>query len=233
MINLPPTYKFKGIIFDLFHTLTTLFHTNAPGGDSAAMLGIEREKWVDALFNLSDARLRGETKDYVKMIASVALQLDPTIPHEKIKATASDRAKRFSYCLKNAPKKSIDIISQLKKSGKKIGLVSNADAMERAGWENTEIGSLFDSSIFSCDVGLVKPEHDIFKLCLNELNLDPSEVLFVGDGGSNELVAAREVGMKSCFTSQLIKDLWPQKIEILEKDGDYQIEDLNQLLTNI
>jgi putative hydrolase of the HAD superfamily len=43
----------------------------------------------------------------------------------------------------------------------------------------------------------MKPDQRIFQLACTKLNLLPEECLFVGDGGSNELTAAKAFGMQS------------------------------------
>jgi putative hydrolase of the HAD superfamily len=43
----------------------------------------------------------------------------------------------------------------------------------------------FDSLTFSCEVGVCKPEPEIYQDCLNKLGLEPSEVLFLDDRESN------------------------------------------------
>jgi len=48
--------------------------------------------------------------------------------------------------------------------------------------------------------------------CLHRLGITAAEAVFVGDGGSNELRGAREVGMRSILFSGVIAHLWPERI---------------------
>jgi putative hydrolase of the HAD superfamily len=41
----------------------------------------------------------------------------------------------------------------------------------------------------------MKPDPAIYRLCTDALGVTPEECLFVGDGGSHELEAARSLGM--------------------------------------
>ncbi|XP_004579142.2 bifunctional epoxide hydrolase 2 [Ochotona princeps] len=52
----------------------------------------------------------------------------------------------------------------------------------------------FDVLVESCQVGMVKPEPQIYKLLLDTLKASPSEVVFLDDFGSN-LKPARDLGM--------------------------------------
>lgn len=49
----------------------------------------------------------------------------------------------------------------------------------------------FAAQVFSCDVGLIKPEPGIFAHCLSLLNLEPAETLFLDDNPENAAAATR------------------------------------------
>jgi epoxide hydrolase-like predicted phosphatase len=66
----------------------------------------------------------------------------------------------------------------------------------------------FDQIIFSCDVGLRKPDPRIYRLALARLGSDPEECLFVDDKKRNT-DAAREAGMKT-ITLENASDLREQ-----------------------
>lgn len=54
----------------------------------------------------------------------------------------------------------------------------------------------FDTPCLSYEEGLQKPDTAIFQRCLDKLNVEANECLYVGDGGSYELETAEKVGMK-------------------------------------
>jgi putative hydrolase of the HAD superfamily len=58
----------------------------------------------------------------------------------------------------------------------------------------------FDSQTFSCEVGVCKPEPEIYRNCLNKLNVQPYEVLFLDDRESN-VRAAEALGMHAVLFS--------------------------------
>jgi putative hydrolase of the HAD superfamily len=51
----------------------------------------------------------------------------------------------------------------------------------------------FDTHVFSCEVGLCKPEPEIYRNCLGKLGVQPSEVLFLDDREPN-IRAAEALG---------------------------------------
>ena len=85
--------------------------------------------------------------------------------------------------------------------------------MEVAPWPHSPLARLFDAEVFSCVVGLVKPEPAIYTACLTSLDLEAHECLFVGDDGSDELAGARAVGMSPVFVSAVMAELWPERIQ--------------------
>lgn len=64
----------------------------------------------------------------------------------------------------------------------------------------------FDVVLLSCELGMQKPEREIFEKCLADLAVTPEECLYVGDGGSLELETARSFGMKTLQAGWFIKN---------------------------
>jgi putative hydrolase of the HAD superfamily len=89
---------------------------------------------------------------------------------------------------------------------------------------------MFDAEVFSCDVGLAKPDAAIYRYCLKEMRLEAADCIFVGDGGSNELVGAKDVGLKTVFISGIIKELWPERIPARQAVADHHIVQLPEIL---
>ena len=53
----------------------------------------------------------------------------------------------------------------------------------------------FDTTTFSCAVGMRKPDPRIYAITCVRLGLAPERCLYVGDGGSDELAGAERMGM--------------------------------------
>ena len=51
------------IIFDLFHTLSTIRHAKIPGPETHELLEVTRDVYVEALFEKAEARLVGRVHD--------------------------------------------------------------------------------------------------------------------------------------------------------------------------
>jgi putative hydrolase of the HAD superfamily len=53
----------------------------------------------------------------------------------------------------------------------------------------------FDVTLISYEQGICKPDPELYRKMTNLLNVKADECLYVGDGGSKELFAARDAGM--------------------------------------
>jgi putative hydrolase of the HAD superfamily len=74
--------------------------------------------------------------------------------------------------------------------------------MKNFGWI-----SVFDVRVFSCKLGMTKPEPAIYYRCLNELKIKPEDGLFIDDDIGNAK-AAEELGMKGIHYKN------PQRLQI-------------------
>ena len=89
------------------------------------------------------------------------------------------------------------MLSQLKERGLLLGLISNCYAEEAKVIRKSELFSFFDGAYLSCELGIAKPDVAIFEKAMMELDVNPEECLYIGDGGSRELEAATALGMKA------------------------------------
>jgi len=220
----------KAVLFDLFHTLVSVESAEAPGRGTSTILGVSRDVWNDQLHLHSPDRLCGRIKDPFEIIRRMARAVKPAVSDKVIKQAVDNRIARFRYSLHNIPDTIIDTLKQLKLRGKVLGLISNADATEKYGWDESPLQEYFDCVLFSCDVGYVKPDKKIYELCLGKLAVSPRESVFVGDGGSHELEGAKAVGITTVLTTHVVKHLWPEKIELAREFADYEIDELSEIL---
>jgi putative hydrolase of the HAD superfamily len=57
------------------------------------------------------------------------------------------------------------------------------------------LASLVDVAVFSCLVGVTKPDPYIYQIATEKLDVQPQRCLYVADGMSQELVTASNLGM--------------------------------------
>jgi putative hydrolase of the HAD superfamily len=222
--------QYRAVIFDLFHTLTSADVVHLSGKGTSEMLGVSREDWNEQLLKYSDDRLRGKITDPFIIIERMAHAIDRTITLETIKKAVANRIKRFRHALMSIDESNLDTLRRLKYMGKTLGLISNADVTEILGWQSSPLVQYFDKALFSCQVGFVKPEREIYESCISGLGVVPEDCLYVGDGGSDELKGAHDVGMKTVLTTHVISQLWPERIAAARMHADHVIGQITQII---
>ncbi|SFF07599.1 putative hydrolase of the HAD superfamily [Paenibacillus catalpae] len=114
----------------------------------------------------------------------------------------------------------VAMLSELKNASIKLGMITNG----RAFYQRNKIRSLgiegyFDDIVISEAVGLRKPDHAIFQLSLSHLNVSADDAVFVGDNMKNDIIPAKELGMRT---------IWKQK-EAQSEHADRVCDDLLEI----
>jgi len=185
------------IIFDLFGTLVDSYSVqgyNRYLADMAAALELQEEDfsklWRDTIYE----RGIGIFKTTEESIRYICNKLKASVSEENIKKCDQIRLGNTRKAL--TPKNgAVDILKSLRGLGYKIGLITNCSADVPLLWKKTEFTHLFDATIFSASVGLKKPDAQIYNLACEQLGVEPKTCLYIGDGDSNELAGASQLGM--------------------------------------
>ena len=226
----PDLAKYDAVIFDLFHTLISKNNLGASEDRAWDYLDISEEQWRQAIFTDAEDRLRGKISKPSEVIMDIVSKIDPTITLDKTERASQLRLEQFRTALSDIHPHVLRTIKQLKKQGMVLGLISNADRIEVSSWSETEASTYFDSAIFSCNVGYIKPEKQIYLHSLTQLGLSPSQCLFVGDGGNDELVGAKNAGMDTAITLEFVNDPTSETIWRRREQADYEIHRVDDLL---
>jgi putative hydrolase of the HAD superfamily len=91
----------------------------------------------------------------------------------------------------------LETLSELRRRGLLTALITVCTEDVPALWRETPFHGLFDAEVFSCSVGLRKPDPRIYELALQRLGVQAREATFVGDGANDELTGAERVGMRA------------------------------------
>ena len=218
----------QAIFFDLLHTLVSA--DAAPGKPTHEILGVTKPEWREQTFAASHSRLTRSDLEPYEITRSMAQAINPQIPETLIQEATAQRAARFEETLKNPPETTLRVLESLRAHGIATALITNADVIETIGWPRSPLSDLFDCTVFSWQVGYAKPNSRIYEHCLNEMQLDPTEAAFVGDGGSDELSGARAVGLTVVFAKGLMPELTASEISKRERTAHHAIDSLAELI---
>jgi len=88
-----------------------------------------------------------------------------------------------------------ELASDLKGSGYKLYLLSNTSVRFHKFRRNIPALTFFDGELISADVGLLKPEKEIYQQFFRKFALDPAECVFIDDVPAN-IEASLRAGMQ-------------------------------------
>ncbi len=89
----------------------------------------------------------------------------------------------------------LETLAELRSRGHRLGLISVCTQDVPDIWHETPLADTLDETVFSCKVGVSKPDPRIYEIASERLGVESAECLFVGDGANDELPGAERVGM--------------------------------------
>ena len=226
----PDLVKYDAVVFDLFHTLIGLDSIYTPGSNAWDYLGISEKDWREALFSDVEGRLRGRITDPNEVLRDIVCKLLPDVHRDETEHASRIRTGQFEAALANFRPHVLETVAAIRSQGKRLGLVSNADAIEIASWPRSLLAACFDSAVFSCAVGYIKPEREIYLSVLADLGVPAGRCLFVGDGGNDELAGARRAGMDAAITLEFIQEPDSEVIKDRRAQANFEITRISELL---
>lgn len=171
----------QAVVFDLYGTLIHLHH------DSKPYLKLARIAAPRHPQSVVDQALRTHTAGIVdfaerlKLPASSAWsQLDEKLQEDLQSAHLFDDV--------------IATLVELRSCGIKLGLISNLASPYKQPCDTLGLIGHFDAVLFSCDVGLRKPDRALFLRMNTQLGVQPEACLMVGDSLRSDYDGAKSAG---------------------------------------
>jgi len=195
----------KAVIFDMYETLITEWgHLSYKRRDISRDLQVDLQDFTKIWHGLEHDRWVGKYsyEEVIKLIMERLGCTNPTAYDTVIRKRYETKAACFSFLHKDI----IPVLDKLKENGYKIGLISNCFSEEVKVIRESILYPYFDVAILSYEVGLVKPDRRIYELCVERLKVAPEECLYIGDGGCDELPAARSFGMNAYQAGWYLKE---------------------------
>ena len=186
----------KAVIFDMFETLVTLFEGKTYFSENVAEdlgLGAQLEEYRKYWHATENDRTLGKMT-FAQGIETALRQLGQYTP-QKVELVMKHRREALKDTFSAIPKESVQLLQELKARGPKIGLMTNTFSDERDFIRACELFPYFDVPLISYEIGICKPSQEMFSKMTERLGVTAAECLYVGDGGSHELYAARQAGM--------------------------------------
>ena len=197
----------NGIFFDLYGTLLIYGNMDAAWSDWLKVLHAQLRlrgftlsieslaETCDQFYSKSEPTPRQRNLTvFEQRIQNLCFDLKLNLAAEDIKTIANSVANAWQKHISLDPE-AHDVLDTLHRS-KKLALVSNFDHPPHVHSVLSTLGLMpyFDSVVISGEVGIKKPDPRIFNAALEQTDIKPEEVIYVGDT-EDDTKAARAAGM--------------------------------------
>lgn len=194
---------YSTVIFDLYLTLVNGYSftehervvaemasaLHAPDPSAFARL-FSHETWPD--------RGTGRLPTIRANIEAIYRRLGWPIEPERVAEAARLRREFTSNALVPLPG-ALEALEAVRARGYRTALISDCSEETPLLWGQTPFAPLMEVTVFSCEVGMLKPEPGIYALACQRLGVEPTACVYTGDR-EEELIGARDAGMRAIMS---------------------------------
>jgi putative hydrolase of the HAD superfamily len=232
--------EFDSIVFDLFHTLVDP-QEHAPAGFRrldvvAGILGLpldEIELWWQQNVAEFVSTPVSPIEAIIELARSRRIVLSPTAVAEIDRAMGAAQDAAIATPVHGV----LETLQALVGSGVTLAILSNAHVRDVRTFGDSPLAELVADACVSCFTGLVKPDRIAYDHSLERIGTVAERSLYVGDGGGNELVGARDAGFAAvvAITGPVQRGGWRSRDEqtVIEEGADFVTEDVVDLSARI
>ena len=111
----------------------------------------------------------------------------------------------------------------------KLGIIANQIPGAEKRLEEMGIRRYFDVIVSSAEEGVAKPDPRIFNIALTRAGCAPEQAVMIGDSIDNDIVPAKQMGMKTVWIRQGVGRYW--NIQGDSETPEYEVNSLSELLS--
>lgn len=109
------------------------------------------------------------------------------------------------------------MLQRLNEEGYRLGVLSNSPPTSKNAFERFALGQYFEHILFSCDLGLMKPDPACFQAAVDRFAVQPEDVLMVGDTVDTDMAGATQAGLGTLLIDRKNIFDYQQKINSLDE----------------
>ncbi len=188
------TSGYRAVVFDFFGTLTHAVRRGPAHAHIARWLGCDPAALTAALDQSFAARARGGLGSPAKALRRVIESAGAHPSEDRLAAALSARLAAVRADTRVRPEAG-PVLSMVRELGLRTAVVSDCCHELPQFLPTLPIARQLDTCVYSIDLGVCKPDPEMYLTACRRLAVSPEQCLYVGDGGSRELSGARAVGM--------------------------------------
>lgn len=189
----------RAVCFDLFGTLVEEFRHAAWDrwfAETATVLGVEEDAFRRGWRETSIERQTGRLGDLEGNLRAICRRIAARPSAEALSRALEVRRRFYAEAWRPDPGAG-ETLRAVRDRGLRTAVVSMCAPDTPPLFRSSALAPLVDVEVFSCEVGLRKPDPAIYRLACARLAVEPPACLYVGDGSYGELTGARAVGMRA------------------------------------
>ncbi len=186
----------RGVVFDLFGTLISPTADDVIGNRRllAEDLGVDAGTFARVRHEAREQSETGGTGGARETLAFFARQAGVEPRPDALRRATARWLDAYRRWLTPEPS-TLEALDGLRTAGYRLGLLTNCGPAVVQVWAESPLAARFDATAFSSKVGFLKPHPETYRITCHRLGLAPTECLYVGDGGDNELTGAAAAGL--------------------------------------
>jgi putative hydrolase of the HAD superfamily len=189
----------KTVFFDLFETLITektrsAYRSRTPIYVKLRTTKDRMSKWWE---DFGDRVMTGGFPDSLTRFLHIRDEVGSPVSDQEIAEITREYELWKHRVLSKVDPGVFKMLGRVRSLGLGIGIISNAMPNEVLSWDSCPLRDHVDDVVFSCSVGIMKPDREIYELACRRLGVESSDAYFVGDGNFDELRGAASAGMKA------------------------------------
>jgi len=184
---------YEAVVFDLFGTLIQE-RTAQVNEEIAARVGLPVNRFVQLWVEGYRSRMTGSCTVEAGFLRACDVLGVPN-PESDLLHFMEARLRYLRETLTRFQPGAVIALTSLVAGGVPLVLLSNATLDVPALWASSALAPYFTASVFSCEIGTMKPDPKAYHAACSTIAVEPRRCLFVGDGNDGELGGAAAAGL--------------------------------------
>ncbi|MGG6893740.1 HAD family hydrolase [Rhizobium sp. BR 315] len=165
---------------------------------------VSEEQYAARYFKLEEEGLVKKSDLYPALVSSLGLPSEafgPLLDHFRLRYPEMARPMLGAY----------EALQDLRKLGLPCAIISNGEGIvQRKKIEVTGIADLIEFALISGELGIRKPDRQIFEMAADRLGLLSAECVFIGDNPTADVMGALNAGMSAVYFGDI--KIWPGEL---------------------